>query len=79
MAARLDRLHGGDAAPVLLRAFPIKTSGTGREYNGFVYATLRDPRTFDTFDARIPVSLTWAASLACSARLVYLGPGTRSG
>jgi hypothetical protein len=36
MTARLDRLHGADAAPVLLRAIPIKTSGTGREYSGFV-------------------------------------------
>jgi hypothetical protein len=27
-AARLDRLHGADAAPMLLRAIPIKTSST---------------------------------------------------
>jgi hypothetical protein len=71
MAARLDRLHGADAAPVLLRAIPIKTSGTGREYSGFVYATLRDPRTSDAIDARIPVSL--AGGLEWNREAVFVG------
>jgi hypothetical protein len=71
VTARLDRLHGADAAPVLLRAIPIKTSGTGREYSGFVYATLRDPRTSDTIDARIPVAL--AGGLEWNREAVFVG------
>jgi len=71
VAARLDRLHGADAAPALLRAIPIKTSGTTREYSGFVYASLRDPRTSDTIDARIPVAV--AASLEWNREAVFVG------
>jgi hypothetical protein len=71
MAARLDRLHGGNAVPMLLRAIPIKTSGTGREYSGFIYATLRDPRTSDAIDARIPVSL--AGGLEWNREAVFIG------
>jgi exodeoxyribonuclease VII large subunit len=71
MAACLDHLHGGDAAPVLLRAIPVKTAGTGREYSGFIYATLRDPRTSDAIDAWIPVSL--AGSLEWNREAVFVG------
>ncbi len=47
MATRLDRLHEGTSGAV-----PVKTSSTGR-----VYAQLRDPRTQDAIDARVPVGL----------------------
>jgi hypothetical protein len=71
VAARLDCSHGADAAPTLLRAIPIKTCGTTREYSGFVYASLRDPRTADTIDARIPVAI--ATNLECNHEAVFVG------
>jgi hypothetical protein len=71
VAARIDRLHGADAAPVLLREIPVRTSGTAREYGGFVYAGLRDPRTSDTVDARIPVAV--AGNLEWNREAVFVG------
>jgi hypothetical protein len=40
VAARLDRLHGAYAAPVLLRAIPVK-GGPGKECGGFLHVSLR--------------------------------------
>jgi hypothetical protein len=40
-------------------------------YGGFAYATLRDPRTTDTIDARIPVAL--AAGLDWNREAVFVG------
>ena len=34
VAARLDRLHGADAYPVLLRGIPVRTGSTSRAYGG---------------------------------------------
>jgi hypothetical protein len=53
VAAQLDRLHEGTSG-VLLRAVPVRGAGAGRVYGGFVYASLQDPRTSDTIDARVP-------------------------
>jgi hypothetical protein len=71
VAARLDRLHGADAAPVLIRGIPLKSAGTGRVYGGFVYATLRDPRTGDTITAKVPEPL--AAELDWGQEAVFAG------
>jgi hypothetical protein len=71
VAPRLDRLHGADAAPALLRAIPVKTSGTTREHRGFVYASLRYLRTSDTIDARIPVAI--ATNLEWNREAVFVG------
>src|SRR5437763_13375789 len=57
VAARLDRLHGADAYPVLLRGVPVRTGATSRVYGGFVYAEVRDPRTTDGIAARVPEQL----------------------
>src|SRR5688500_1376734 len=56
LSTRLDRLHDADAAPVLLRAIPVRGS-ISKDYGGFVYASLRDPRTSESLDGRIPVKL----------------------
>ncbi len=37
LAALIDRLHGGMAG-MLLRAVPVKSSGTGGVYGGSIYA-----------------------------------------
>jgi hypothetical protein len=70
LATRLNRLHGGDAAPVLLRGVPVK-SGAGKDYCGFIYAQIRDPRTTESIDARIPVQL--AAGLQWNQEAVFIG------
>jgi exodeoxyribonuclease VII large subunit len=70
LAARLDRLHGADAVPVLLRGVPVKT-GAGKDYGGFLYAQIRDPRTTESVDARIPVQL--AAGLQWNQEAVFVG------
>jgi hypothetical protein len=71
VAARLDRLHGADANPVLIRGIPMKSAGTGRVYGGFIYATLRDPRTGDTLTAKVPERL--AAELEWGREAVFAG------
>jgi hypothetical protein len=53
IAAKMDGLHEG-AAGMLLRAVPVKTGGTGKVYGGFISAALKDPRTNDLIDCRIP-------------------------
>ncbi len=70
MAAHLDRLHGGTAG-VLLRAIPVKTGGSGKVYGGFIYASLRDPRTEEAIDIRIPEEI--AASLEWNQEAVFVG------
>src|SRR5262249_12827376 len=71
VASRLDRVHGGDAAPVLLRAVPVKTSSSPRIYSGFVYAELRAPRTTDALSARVPEQL--ASDLEWGRAAVFVG------
>jgi hypothetical protein len=56
LVAQIDRLHPGTSG-LLLRAVPVQSPGTGRVYGDFVYAQLRDPRTPDAIDARIPEGL----------------------
>jgi hypothetical protein len=70
VAARLDRLHEGTAG-VLLRAVPVKGGGSGKVYGGFVYASLRDPRTGDAIDARIPEGL--APVIEWNREAVFVG------
>jgi hypothetical protein len=70
LAARLDRVHGADAAPVLVRGVPVKT-GAGKDYGGFVYAQIRDPRSTESLDARIPVQL--AAGMQWNQEAVFVG------
>jgi exodeoxyribonuclease VII large subunit len=70
LAAQIDRLHTGTSG-LLLRAVPVKSAGTGRVYGGFVYAQLRDPRTHDTIDARLPEGL--AAELEWNREAVFVG------
>jgi hypothetical protein len=70
VAARLDRLHQGTAG-MLLRAIPVKTGGTGKVYGGFVDAALKDPRTNDLIDCRIPEAL--ARDLECNREAVFAG------
>jgi hypothetical protein len=57
MAARINKLHEADAAPVVLHGVPLKKYRSDRVYGGFVYAQLRDPRTADVLDARVPEAL----------------------
>src|SRR5205823_13858593 len=57
-------------AGVLLRAVPLR-SGNAKVYGGFVYATLKDPRTGDTLDARVPEDL--ARSLEWNQEAVFVG------
>src|SRR3954454_18984698 len=71
VASRLDRLHGGDASPVLLRAVPVKTSSNPRVYGCVVYAELKDPRTTDALSARIPEQL--APELEWGREAVFVG------
>ena len=71
VASRLDRLHGGDAAPVLLRAVPVKTSSNPRVYSGFIYAELKDPRTTEALSARVPEQL--APDLEWGREAVFVG------
>ena len=70
IAARMDRLHQG-AAGMLLRAVPVKTGGTGKVYGGFIYAALKDPRTNDLIDCRIPEAL--ARDLEWNREAVFAG------
>jgi hypothetical protein len=70
MAAQTDRLHS-DMAGVLLRAIPVKSAGRGRVYTGFLYAQLRDLRTHDTIDGRIPEGLV--AELEWNREAVFVG------
>src|SRR5262249_8876889 len=70
LAARLDRLHGADAVPALVRGVPVKT-GAGKDYGGSVYAQIRDPRTTESIDARIPVQL--AAGMQWNQEAVFIG------
>ncbi len=70
LAARLDRFHDG-VSGLLLRAVPLKTTGTVKVYGGFVYAQLRDPRTDDAIDARIPEGI--AAGLEWNREAVFCG------
>jgi Exonuclease VII, large subunit len=57
MAARINKLHEADAAPVVLHGVPLKKYRSDRVYGGFVYAQVRDPRTADVLDARVPEAL----------------------
>ena len=59
----MDRLHEG-AAGVLLRAVPVKTGGTGKVDGGFIFAGLKDPRSNDLIDCRIPEALARGAGAA---------------
>jgi hypothetical protein len=70
LAARLDRLHGADAVPALVRGVPVKT-GAGKDYGGFIYAQIRDPRSTESLDARVPVQL--AAGMAWNQETVFVG------
>ena len=70
LAARLDRLHDGMNG-LLLRAVPLKAAGTSKVYGGFVYAQLRDPRTDDAIDARIPEGV--AATLEWNREAAFTG------
>jgi regulator of replication initiation timing len=54
MAGKINRMHDGETTPVALRGIPIKRSGIGKVYAGFVYVGIKDPRTNDVIDARIP-------------------------
>ena len=67
VAAQVDRLHEGTAG-VVLRAVPVRT-GPGKVYGGFVYAQLRDPRTQDARDARVPAEM--AAGLEWNREAVF--------
>src|SRR5262245_21964165 len=70
VAARLDRVHGADAAPALVRGVPVK-SGAGKDYGGFIYAQIRDPRSTESIDARIPTQL--AAGMQWNQGAVFVG------
>jgi exodeoxyribonuclease VII large subunit len=70
IAAKMDRLHEGTAG-MLLRAVPVKTGGTGKVYGGFIYAALKDPRTNDLIDCRIPEAL--ARDLEWNREAVFAG------
>jgi hypothetical protein len=70
LAPRINRLHAGTSG-LLLRAVPVQSAGTGRVYSGFVYAQLRDPRSHDAIDARIPEGL--AAELQWNREAVLIG------
>jgi hypothetical protein len=70
MAARLDRLHDGTSG-LLLRAVPVRTGGSSKVYGGFIYAGLRDARTGDVLDARVPAELV--ASLEWNREAVFVG------
>jgi hypothetical protein len=65
LANRVNGLHDGMAG-MLLRAVPVKAGGLATVYAAFVYAQLRDARTDDAIDARIPEGL--AARLEWTAR-----------
>jgi hypothetical protein len=54
LAAKINRLHEGELHPVVLRGVPIKKPGANPIYGGFFYVFIRDPRTSDTIDAKIP-------------------------
>src|SRR5436305_12594775 len=84
VAARLDRLHGADTSPVLLRGVLVKTGATSRVYGGFVYAEVRDPRTTDAIAARVPeqlaATLEWGREAVLVGLLRYtLAPALRGG
>src|SRR5262245_9685613 len=68
VVARLDRLHGADAAAV--RGIPVK-GGSTKDDRGFVYAAIRDPGTTESIDARIPAAL--AEGLAWNQEAVFTG------
>ena len=70
IAAKMDRLHEGTAG-MLLRAVPVKTGGTGKVYGGFLYAALKDPRSNDLIDCRIPEAL--ARDLEWNREAVFAG------
>jgi hypothetical protein len=71
LAARIAALNDAGTEPVRLRGIPVKTSGTARIYGGFVYAAIRDPRTTEAIDARVPEKL--AASLEWGREAVLVG------
>jgi hypothetical protein len=70
VAARLEGLHEGTAG-MLLRAVPVKTGGTGKVYGGFLSTALKDPRTNDLIDCRIPEAL--ARDLEWNREAVFAG------
>src|SRR5262249_34628122 len=72
VAARLDRLHGADTAPVLIRGVPVKTGGTSKEYGGFLYAQVKDARTGEGIDAKVPIELAGRLEWGREAVLVGL-------
>jgi hypothetical protein len=88
LAARIAALNGAGAEPVRLRGIPVKTSGTARVYGGFAYAAIRNPRTTEAIDARVPeklaASLEWGREAVLvglvrfSPAVGYLAPGGRN-
>jgi hypothetical protein len=54
VAAKINRLQEADVCPIVLRAVPIKKSGPNPIYGGFSYVFIRDPRTSETIDAKVP-------------------------
>jgi hypothetical protein len=70
LAAHIDRLHLGTSG-LLLQAVLVESGSTGRVYGSFVYAQLRDLRTDDAIDARIPQGL--AAELKWNREAVLVG------
>ena len=56
---------------MLLRAIPVKTGGTGKVYGGFIYAGLKDPRSNDLIDCRLPEGL--ARDLEWNREAVFAG------
>jgi hypothetical protein len=67
----LDRLHGADTSPVLLRGFPVKPVGPLHVYGGFVSAEVRDLKTVDAIATRIPERL--ATALEWGREAVFVG------
>jgi exodeoxyribonuclease VII large subunit len=48
----------------------VKT-GAGKDYGGFIYAQIRDPRTTESIDARIPTQI--AAGMQWNQEAVFIG------
>src|SRR5262245_54220050 len=57
LATRVQLINDGAAAPVQLRAVPIKPGATKKAYSGFVFIGLQDPRGREAIDAAVPEPL----------------------
>ncbi len=71
MAGQITALSNESLMAVNLRGIPEKRAGELKDYGGFVYANVRDPRSTEAIDLKIPTAMV--PDLAWGTETVFCG------